>query len=333
MSSDFETVPGGNIKDAAMMALYNGTRIDFRKYRSFETLPQQAWEYIDETLIRTAKENLVGIADLQSRPGTSINFDGMTASVYTKKRVSEVGAANIAVSPDTSANSAILDMSDVSVPMVVTYKDFHINIKQMAMASRIGLPLEASLVEEATRSVSRTLEDTLFNGNVKANGATAYGYTTFPDRQTYTIPISWATALPSLVLADVNNMISLSMQANYFGPWMLYIPWQYQVRLNEDYLSGSTGDYPVSGSIQDRLMTLPNLLGIKVSNYLANDNIVLVEMTSDTVQLINGMPMRVVAWEPPGTPNWEHKFKVMTMSVPMLISDYNGGCGIIHGSV
>ena len=323
---------GATMQDAAAMALYNGTRIDFSKYRSFETLPQQAWEYIDDVVIRTAKENLVGIADLNAFPTTNITFDGMTASVYVKKRISEVGAATIAVSPDTSADSAILEMDDLGVPMVVTYKDFNINTKQMAMASRVGLPLDTSLAEEATRSVSSTLEDTLFNGEVKANRSIVYGYTKFPDRNTYTIATSWATADPDVILGDVNSMMSLSMQANHFGPWMLYIPWQYQVRLNEDYHI-SSGDYPVVGSIQARLMELPGLLGIKVSSYLANDNVVLVEMNSSTIQLINGMPMRTLAWEPPGSPNWDHKFKVMTISVPMCISDYKGQCGIVHGSV
>jgi hypothetical protein len=114
---------------------------------------------------------------------------------------------------------------------------------------------------------------------------------------------------------------------------MLYIPWQYQTRLNQDYLTGSANDYPISGSIRNRLAVLPGLINIRVSNYCPVDTAILVEMTSDTVVLINGMPMRALAWEPPGTPNWDHKFKVMTISVPMLISDYKGNCGIVHGSV
>jgi hypothetical protein len=122
------------------------------------------------------------------------------------------------------------------------------------------------------------------------------------------------------------------MQANHYGPWVLYIPWQYRVRLNEDYTVG-TNDYPTGTSIESRLLQLPGLEEIKVSTNLANDNVLLVEMTSQTVQMINGMPMRVLAWEPTGTPNWSHKFKVMTIMVPFLMSDYKGQCGIVHGSV
>jgi uncharacterized linocin/CFP29 family protein len=304
-----------------------------RVYRSLETLPREAWEYIDDTLIRTAKENLVGIADLNNPAyGLAIAYDGMSSSVYTRKRISEIGSAVTNVSPDAQSASSRLLLDDLSVPMLVTYKDFNINTHEASMAARVGLPLSFALVEEATRSVARKLEDNLFNGSIQANGATAYGYTTFPQRQTFTISTSWATAQPDEIMNDVNNMMSLSMQANHFGPWMLYIPWQYQVRLNEDYHIG-IGDYPVAGSIRTRLMELPGLLNIKVSNYVANDTAILVEMTSDTVNLINGMDMRAVAWEPPGTPNWDHKFKVMTIAVPLLIADKKGQCGIVHGSV
>lgn len=320
-----------NDQDYALMAVYKGTRIDFKKYRSFETLPQQAWEYLDDVLIRTAKENLVGITDLNTYPTTSMNFDGMSASVFTRKRVSEVGSAAVAVSPDTRSETSILELSDISVPMLVTYKDFTLNTKTTAMASRIGLPLDTALAEEAARSVSRKLEDLLFNGQIQANGATMFGYTKFPDRNTYEISTSWATADPDAILADVNNMMSSSMQNNHFGPWVLYIPWQYQVRLNQDYTVGTT--YPTVGSIRTRLMQLPGLLDIKMTSHLANDNVVLVEMNSSTIQLINGMPMRTLAWEPPGTPNWDHLFKVMTIAIPMCISDYKGQCGIVHGEV
>jgi len=317
---------------AAMMSLYDGVQFNVKKYRSLEMLPERAWRYIDDSLIRVAKEELSGVADLNTRPGLSVNFDGMSASLYTRERVSEMGAANIAVSPDTVADSGRLIMDDISVPLMVTYKDFFVNTKRMAMASRVGLPLQTATVEEATRSVSRHLEDTLFNGTWRARGHNIYGYTTFPDRNTYTIATSWTTADPEDILSDVISMMELSMQANHFGPWLLYIPWQYRARLQEDYTVGAT---PVSTnrSIQARLKELEGLEDIKVSRYLANDNVVLVEMSSSTVQMINGMPMRAVQWEAPGSPNWEHKFKVLTIAVPFLMSDYEGNCGIVHGSV
>jgi uncharacterized linocin/CFP29 family protein len=201
------------------------------------------------------------------------------------------------------------------------------------MAARIGYPIDTTHIEEATRSVARKLEDTVINGQFTDGGATLYGYTKFPDRLTYTIPLSWTDGAktPDEILADVNAMMSLSMQNNHFGPWIMYIPWEYQVVLNKDYYI-ATLTIP-DGSIQARLLKLPGLQAIKISNPLVTDNVILVEMSSSTVQLINGMPIRALAWEPPGTPNWDHKFKVMGQAVPMCLSDYDAQCGIVHGSV
>jgi len=318
--------------DEAMMLMHNATMLNLSQYRKLETLPKEAWQEIDDTVIRTAKENLVGIADLNANPQTNRFYDGMSASVYTHKRTSEVGSATVGVNPDKTSDSAILEMDDLSVPMLVTWKDFKLNTKQVAMANRVGLPLGFSLVEEATRSVARKLEENLFTASIRANGSTMYGYCTYPDRQVYPILTSWKTATAEEIMVDVNEMMHLSMQQNHFGPWMLYIPWEYQTKLNLDYLT-TTNFYPGVGSIRERLMQLPNLIDIRVGTYVPDDTAVLVEMTSDTVILINGMPIRALAWEPPGTPNWDHKFKVMTITVPLLISDYKNQCGIVHGSV
>lgn len=331
-------------RDEAMDLMYDGSSVNLTRYRSIytpviengmvtaqETLPREAWEQIDDTVIRTAKENLVGIADLNANPGTNRFYDGMSSSIYTHKRISEIGAATVGRNPDKSSDSARLEMDDLSVPMLVTWKDFTLNTNQVAMANRVGLPLGFTLVEEATRSVARKLEENLFIGNFPANGATMWGYTTFPDAQAYTLTASWTTATPEQILNDVNTMMSMSMEENHFGPWNLYIPWQYQVRLNQDYLV-TTNQYPGVGSIRERLFQLPGLIDIRVGTYVPSNKVVLVEMTSDTVILINGMPIRALAWEPPGTPNWDHKFKVMTITVPLLISDYKGQCGIVVGT-
>jgi hypothetical protein len=127
-------------------------------------------------------------------------------------------------------------------------------------------------------------------------------------------------------------MMAESLKKHHRGPWILYIPWDYQIRLNEDYHIG-TGDYPVAGSIRSRLMELPGLLSIRVSHYMPSNTAVLVEMTNSTVMLINAMDMQAVAWEPPGVPYWNHKFKVMTMAVPMMMDDYDQNCGIVLGTV
>jgi len=295
-------------------------------------LPKGAWEKIDDTIERVAKDELMAIGDLNKAPGVAVNFDGMSASSYTLYRASSMSSAHVAMSPDTRGESDVLDFDSISVPLPVTVKDFWVNTKQVSMATAQGVSLAAYATEEATYRVSYELEETLFNGSFTGVGSTLYGYTTFPSRQTYTIPVSWSTQDPELIFVDVNKMVNKSMTADHYGPWILYIPWEYSSRLNEDYTVGAV-PYPTGVTIHDRLMKIPNLQSIEVSKHVTNDNIVLVEMSQRTVRLLNGIGMTAVDWEPPGSPNWNHNFKVITMAVPMLIADYNGNCGIVHGKV
>ena len=300
------------------------------KYRQLSTLPERAWKYIDDRMIAVAKSELVGMADLASRPDTSITYDGTSSSVYVRDRVSEVNEAKMAMSPDTRGESGTMLFDEIGVPLPVTYKDFPVEKRQIDSAARAGIAFRTTLVEESTRAVSRMLEETLFNGSYTAAGSTLYGYTTFPDRNTYTISTGWVTATAVEIFDDANAMVDLSMGANHYGPWILYIPRAYQVRLNEDYIVGTT---PTGISILERLLQIPGLEAIRTSRNLAANNVALVEMTSSTVQVINGMPMQVIDWEPANSPNWRHTWKVVTIMVPFLYSDYDGQCGIVHGAV
>ena len=319
------------MSDNAKMEMLSGNAFaNMAQYRKLSTLPERAWKYIDERMLAVAKAELVGIADLAGSADTNINFDGTSSSVYLRDRVSEVNEAKMAMSPDTRGESGALLFDEIGVPLPVTYKDFPVEKRQIEGTRRENIPFRTTLIEESTRAVSRMLEETLFNGSYTAAGSTLYGYTTFPDRNTYTLAPGWVTATPEEIFDDVNAMVNLSMTANHYGPWNLYIPSTYQVRLNEDYVVGTT---PTGQSISERILQIPGLQNIKTSRNLATDNVVLAEMSSSTVQMINGLPMQVIDWEPANSPNWRHTWKVLTIMVPFIYSDYEGQCGVVHGSV
>jgi len=304
--------------------------INLAEYRTFESLPRSAWEYIDDMTIRIAKSELVGTADLKATPGVSIPFNGLGASVFTMYATSGMTDATMAMTPDNRGVSDTIDFKPISVPLPVTVKDFPVNTKQVAMALRDGIPLQGILSEEALYRLMYKIEDHLFNGSYTAGGYTSYGYTTHPNRIEHTIPITWTTQEPDLIFKDVNEMCQDSRDINHFGPWVLYIPSQYAVALEKDYTVGSN-DYPVNGSVRTRLMQIPELRDIKISKNLANDNVVLVEMNPTTVKLIEGIEPTVVDWTSPAAPTWTHNFKAMAMQVPLFMSDYDDQLAIVHG--
>jgi hypothetical protein len=75
-------------------------------------------------------------------------------------------------------------------------------------------------------------------------------------------------------------------------------------------------------------LKIAGIQGIKVIDTLPADNVLLVEMNSDNVRLIQGMGIQNVQWQEEG--RFITKYKVMTIQVPQIRSDQNGACGIVH---
>ncbi len=333
-----KTFVKNGVPHGEMASLLSAGDKGLAKYRTLASLPKRAWEIIDSTIERVAKEQLLGIGDLNRASGVPVNINGLTGSTYNLYRSSSMSKAHTAMSPDTRGDTDVLDFDSIAVPLPVTVKDFWVNTREVSMASTEGVSLVTYATEEAIYKVTQELENNLFNGNYNVGGHTMYGYTTFPDRNQYTIPVAWTTAFvpggftSDDILADVVEMVKASLAANHYGPWHLYIPQEYAHVMMLDYsINASTA---ASGlTIDQRLLQINNLNAIKVSPALANNNIVLAEMSPRSIKLINGMNMTAVDWEPPGSPNWNHNFKAIAMSVPLLISDYDGNCGIVHGEV
>jgi hypothetical protein len=75
-------------------------------------------------------------------------------------------------------------------------------------------------------------------------------------------------------------------------------------------------------------MKIEGIKGIKVIDVLAANNVLLVQMTPDVVRLVKGMAIQNVEWQTEG--RFINKYKVMTIQVPQVRSDYNQKSGIVH---
>ena len=54
-------------------------------------------------------------------------------------------------------------------------------------------------------------------------------------------------------------------------------------------------------------------------------------MSSDTVQSVDGMPLTPLQWDSHG--GLRKEYKMMQIKVPQFYRNFNGTCGIVHGSV
>jgi len=222
------------------------------------------------------------------------------------------------------------------IPIPIIHVDYEINTRSLNASRNNGNGLDVTMAEHASRKCSETLENLLFT-NVKysfgekdsRNRNTIYSYLNHPDRNPVTLTLDWDASgkTGEDILKDVQNMKAAALAKKKYGPYMLYIPSGYETIIDNDYSSAQTGTTNTI-TVRERILKLNNIKGIKVVDTLPANNVLLVQMTTDTVRLIQGFGIQNVQWETEG--KMLNKFKVMTIQVPQIRSDIDGNCGIVH---
>jgi len=306
---------------------------DVNALRTNATLRKDEWIRLDQTVIRTARIRLNAVADVVSR-GFVDRINGLRTQILQWERESRTEEVNVSMDPQVLGRSEAVDFDLVSLPLPIFHANYTIGIRQLETSRNTGQPLNTSMARNKTRDVAEKVEDTLVNGldgykyGSGSDQGTVYGYLDFPDRGTYTIPAAWD--LPATtgkdIVTDVLAMRQLAIDAKHYGPYILYVPANYEGKLDEDY-SENKGD----NTIRERILNIDSIEEVKVLDTLPDDNVVLVQMTRDTVEMVEGLPLSNTEWDTRG--GMSHNFMIWTIMIPRLISDYEGNCGIVQGSV
>ncbi len=320
--------PRGFIESAPHRAqarlLANGLDVN-AALRTNDLLRKDEWEQLDESLVRVARARLNGIADLRNA-GLTRTLRGLGVLIDQFERVSEFDAATQSMDVITPPTEDTGEFDLVSVPIPITHKGFRISLRQLEASRTIGQPLDTTNIELATRQVVEVLESMLFNGSgVIIGGGTVFGYTNHPDRNTGTLTATWLNPATRDIIADVINMIGAAEADGYFGPYMLYVPQDYWSELREDYKADSERTF------MERILAIDEITGVKVTDALATDNVVLVQMTRDVVDLSIGQDITTVEWEQMG--GLLGRWIVMAAMAPRIKSDFEGKSGVVHFTV
>lgn len=298
-----------------------------RCLRTNATLKYDEWKDIDREVVKIATQRMVGIADLRSR-GLVRNINGMAATVTQYQDESDMTDANISMSVTAIGDMDRLEYETRLLPLPIIHKSFMLDAREIEMGRKLGEPLETSHAGTASRKCMELAEQILFmgSGSLTAGGGTLYGYTDFPYRTTGSLTGDWSTAGVDgqEIESDVLAMIQDALDARHWGPFVLYVPAKYETKLNKQY----NVNYP--GTIRAQLLSLERLQDIKVADFLTGDNVVLVEMQSETVRLVNGQDPMPVEWNEQG--GLLLKFKVILIHVVQLRRDQAGRSGIVHYS-
>jgi uncharacterized linocin/CFP29 family protein len=225
----------------------------------------------------------------------------------------------------------------VNLPLPVVHKDFSFNARQIATSRNNGVPIDVSMAELAAKRVAEEVEKLTLGtlGTYSYGGGTIYGFVNFPHRITKALTDPAASAwVPQTLVKEVIAMRQQSINAFYYGPWMMYVSPGWDAYLDEDYfhIDASMG---TAQTLRERLRKVDGIQDIRTAHFLEDYQIVLVQMTSDVVRMVVGLDITTLQWETLG--GLKVNFKVMAIIVPQLRSTVaaiaNHTTGIVHGAV
>ena len=155
----------------------------------------------------------------------------------------------------------------------------------------------------------------------KSTPDTIYGYTNAPHRITGSAVGDWGTA--GNAYKTMTQAIGALAAKGFDGPFTVYVATtQFNQLLN---LLGSVNDYNELTVIQRQL---PMIKAVKRSFTLANENMVMVQMTDQVVDLAVAEDITPVQWDDMG--GMLTHFRVMAALAPRIKFDSNLACGVLH---
>lgn len=311
-----------------MKAAKAGQELSPSVLRTLDTLRAEEWRYFDDALVSESLIALRGVADLIARGLTRPVANSMGKTVFSYEKLGFMDPASVSMDGVSRTENDRLEFELANLPLPITHKDFYLNLRTLVASRTRGESLDTTSIRTAGRVVSEMAEQMLFQGGKVFGGMPIYGYTTVPTRNTVSFGTggNWnlITKTGDQYLADLLSMISLANADRMYGPFMLYIPRDVSVRLDTDFKANT------SDTIRQRLLRVEGLEGIQTVDQLPSGNVVLVQMTSDTVVWVQGETLQTVQWDVEG--GFHINFKAFQIGVPLVRSDFEGRSGIVHMS-
>lgn len=308
---------------------------DIAAIRAMAPLPKDAQELIDTAVVNVGLDRLVIAGDVMAA-GLTFPMPGWLGQMelYWEK-AAKIGDARRTMTPGARGERQMPDRTPARIPIYATMDDFSFHIRVLLASQNGGAPLDTTGVEQATRRVNESIEDSFINGaNLQVGGLTAPGLLNAPNvnTQAFIDAESWTDVNHSGedILADVLNMITVLQSDKKYGPYNLYIPTEYGIKLSEDFKANS------DKTIRTRLEEIEEINSIKVADQMPGDSavggpkVVMLQMTSDVVQAVVGQEPTTVNWTDGS--GWEQFFVVMGCIIPRVRDDYDGQSGIVVGS-
>lgn len=299
--------------------------------RALAPLPERSQVLVDKAVVEVGLQRLTFVADLLAE-GLVYNLsDPLSVTQLEYYKSNKVGNAQRTMSPSARGENFLPDMLPSRLPVYLTTSQFEIDIRTLKMSQRVGMPLDTANVKSSTRSVNEAIEDAAINGATTLDGQPLYdagysapGLLNAPNANTHTITTNWSTATGAQILADIQTMIGKLQTDLKYGPYNLYTSTSWSNYLDNDY-STAKGE----NSTRDRISKLVHggrPLRIRSADFMPANTAVLVQMTSDVVDLVSGQMPTVIPWT--SLDGFTVHNLVMAIQIPRFRSDYSGNSGV-----
>lgn len=309
--------------------------------RALSPMPPDAQRLIDDAVVSVGLSRLTLVADLLAEGLVRPLPNWLAVPTLFERRQGRAGHAQRSMVPKARGERQIIDEDGVTTPIFATWDDFSFDVRTIATANRSGYDIETSHVTGATRNVNEAIEDQAINGLVdeagnliKVAGNPAPGLLNATGVNTYqylggATGRAWTDAAKTgeHILSDVIDMIEIAVADNYTGPYNLYVPTLYGLKLMQDFKSAT------SGTIMSRLQELEagdRPLRIRPTDQMPANRTALVQMTSDVVDVIEGQRPAELSWE--DGPGFESFSIVMACMIVRVKSNYDGASGVVIGN-
>jgi uncharacterized linocin/CFP29 family protein len=298
-------------------------------------LPRDAWVKIDTAVGRGARQPLIAYADLSAQVPFG-SFDAMSHMTLEDQQNSTAGQVVIDMDGAGDGKADRYLTIPRSLPLPIIYSDFTLTQRERAVSSNKGLPLETSTAEEAGRACAEAVED-LTLGNITGNvfgtasisdlASQVFGYTNYTNRVVKTDMNAPTGSNGTTIETDWLELIQALRDQYFYGPFTAYVSNDYWQFLQKRFSSNE----PSAGTLKDVLMGIADIKDIKVTPRLTSTfTVIMVQMTPDVVQAVNGMDFKTIRWDSKG--GLVTNYRVMGIQVPRMRSKYDGKCGFAVGT-
>lgn len=326
-------------KDGRSYYAHNTGRVDpktrkpvyeVRLSNSPATLRKEDWIQVDRTVEQAVRAETNVVQTIMDA-GLVYNLPNAMGTIILQSQTQgDSGVAGVSMDgiQRTDRDRPTYDIRGIPIPII--HSEWSFTARDIAVSRRNGTGVNT---EQAANSAVRCVEvlEQMTLGTYPVyqyGGYSVYGLTNFPGRMTKTITLptdpGWT---PRLHVAEWLSAIQSLNNKFFNGPFGVLVSPGWTQYYDDDYSETYNGS-----SLRARLQQIDGVKFIRKSNWLNDYKIVIFELRTRTIRMINGMPWTPLNWE--GQGGLALYNKLMGIQVPevrstTLASDGSAICGIM----